>query len=158
MLRFVRFPDFPRCYFNRGRIGSVGRALDCRAWCRGFDFRDRTSTQGLEITEKWRYFLCPANGETFACLGRPRKMAVQSPQGDVKIVSTVSPSVLNTLTQIKVHFILLWAWPCLLSKETKEKEKRKNFLADHCLPFYYETGHQYELFYKEFRSRSHVSE
>jgi len=38
--------------FNRGRISSVGRALDCRAVGRGFDSLDRTNTQGLEITEK----------------------------------------------------------------------------------------------------------
>ena len=36
--------------FNRGKISSVGRALDCRAGGRGFDSRDRTNTQGLEIT------------------------------------------------------------------------------------------------------------
>ena len=40
--------------------------LDCRAGGRGFDSRDRTNTQGLKITEKWRYSLCPANDETFA--------------------------------------------------------------------------------------------
>ena len=36
----------------RGRISSVGRALDCRAGGRGFDSRGRTNTQGLKITEK----------------------------------------------------------------------------------------------------------
>ena len=51
---------------HRGRISSVGRALDCRAAGRGFDSRGRTNTQGLKITEKWRYFLCPAGGWTFA--------------------------------------------------------------------------------------------
>ena len=36
----------------RGRINSVGRALDCRAGGRGFDpRRDPTNTQGLKITE-----------------------------------------------------------------------------------------------------------
>ena len=40
--------------------------LDCRTGGRGFDSRDRTNTQGLKITEKWRYSLCPANDETFA--------------------------------------------------------------------------------------------
>ena len=68
----------------RGRISSVGRALDCRAGGRGFDSRGRTITQGLKMTEKWRYFLCTASGETFAWLGWPRKMAVPSPLGDVK--------------------------------------------------------------------------
>ena len=38
----------------------------------------------LKITEKWRYFLCPAGGWTFAWLGWSRKMAVPSPLGDVK--------------------------------------------------------------------------
>ena len=38
--------------FNRGRISSVGRALDCKAGGRGFDSRGRTITQGLKITEK----------------------------------------------------------------------------------------------------------
>ena len=37
--------------FNRGRISSVGRALDCRAGGRGFDSRGRTNTQGLKTTE-----------------------------------------------------------------------------------------------------------
>ena len=69
---------------NRGRISSVGRAFDCRAGGRGFDSRGRTITQGLKMTEKWRYFLCTASGETFAWLGWPRKMAVPSPLGEVK--------------------------------------------------------------------------
>ena len=38
--------------FDRGRISSVGRALDCRAGGRGFDSRGRTNTQGLKTTEK----------------------------------------------------------------------------------------------------------
>ena len=36
----------------RGRISSVGRALDCRAGGRGLDSRGRTITQGLKIAEK----------------------------------------------------------------------------------------------------------
>ena len=36
----------------RGRISSVGGALDCRAGGRGFDSRGRTNSQGLKITEK----------------------------------------------------------------------------------------------------------
>ena len=48
---------------------SVGRALDCRAGDRGFDSRGWTNTQGLKVTEKRRYCLCPANGYTFAWLG-----------------------------------------------------------------------------------------
>ena len=38
--------------FDRGRISSVGKALDCRAKGRRFDSRGRTNTQGLKITEK----------------------------------------------------------------------------------------------------------
>ena len=60
------------------------------------------------MTEKWRYFLCTASGETFARLGWPRKMVVPSPLGDVKIVSPISTFVLNTLTlKKKVHFFLV---------------------------------------------------
>ena len=44
--------------FNRGRISSVGRGLDCRGEGRGFDSRGRSITQGLKITEKIRYSLC----------------------------------------------------------------------------------------------------
>ena len=50
----------PSCYCSR--ISSVGRALDCRAGGRRFDSWDWTNTQGLKITEKWMYCLCPANG------------------------------------------------------------------------------------------------
>ena len=42
--------------FNRVRISSVGRVLDCRAGGRGFDSRGRTNTQGLKITEKMYSF------------------------------------------------------------------------------------------------------
>ena len=80
------------------RISSVGRALDCWAGGSGFDSRGRTNTQGLKITEKWRYSLCPAGGWTFTWLGWPRKMAIPSPIGDVKIVSPISTFVLNILT------------------------------------------------------------
>ena len=47
---------------DRVKTSSVGRALDCSAGGRGFDSRGRINTQGLKITEKRRYFLCPANG------------------------------------------------------------------------------------------------
>ena len=92
--------------FNRGRISSVGRAFNCRAGGRRFDSLGRTITQGLKMTEKWRYSLCTASGETFAWLGWPRKMAVPSPLGDVKIVSPISTFVLNTLTL---------KWKCILT-------------------------------------------
>ena len=74
----------PRWLFDRGRTSSVDRAFHCKEGGRGFDSRGRTITQGLKMTEKWRYFLCTASGETFAWLGWPRKMAVPSPLGDVK--------------------------------------------------------------------------
>ena len=64
-------------YYQFLRNVSVGRALYCRTGGRGLDSRGRTNTQGLKITEKWRYW-------TFAWLGRSRKMAVLSPLGDVK--------------------------------------------------------------------------
>ena len=38
--------------FNRGKISSVSRALDCRAGGRGFNSRGRTNTQVLKTTEK----------------------------------------------------------------------------------------------------------
>ena len=42
-----------------------------------------------KITEEWRYSLCTVSGLTFAWLGWPRKMAIPSPVGDVKIVSPI---------------------------------------------------------------------
>ena len=45
------------CLLNCGRISSVGSALECRGGSRGFVRRGRTNTQGLKITEKWRYSL-----------------------------------------------------------------------------------------------------
>ena len=44
----ISVPCFCMYLFNRGRISSVGRALDCRAGGRGFDSRGRTNTQGLK--------------------------------------------------------------------------------------------------------------
>ena len=74
---------------KRGRISSIGRALDCRAGGRGFDSRGRTNTQGLKITEKWRYFLCTASGETFAWLGwsRPNGGPVSSWRRKISVPS-----------------------------------------------------------------------
>ena len=37
---------------KRSRLSAARLALDCRAGGRGFDFRGRTNTQGLKITEK----------------------------------------------------------------------------------------------------------
>ena len=47
------FPVSQITYFLfRGRIGSAGRALDCRAGGRRFSSRGWTNTQGLKVTEK----------------------------------------------------------------------------------------------------------
>ena len=43
-------------------LNSVGRVLDCKAGGRRFNSRGWTNTQGVRITEQWRYCLCPANG------------------------------------------------------------------------------------------------
>ena len=91
-----------------GLTQSVERALDGRAGGSGFDSRDRINTQGLKITEKWRYCLCSANGQTFAWLGWPRKMAFSSPVGDVKIVSLISTFVLNALTLKERIFLVFF--------------------------------------------------
>ena len=73
----------------------------------------RTNTQGLKISQKWRYSLCTASGLTFAWLGWPRKMAVPSPAGDVEMVSPISTFVLNTLTLKQSAYIFSpWSsWP-----------------------------------------------
>ena len=82
-----------------GGISSVGRAHDCIAGGHGCDSRGWTITQGLlKITEKWRESLCTSSSWTFAWFGWPRKMAVPSPVGDVKIVSTISTFVVNTFS------------------------------------------------------------
>ena len=47
----------------------VGRSFDSRTGGRGFDSRGRTNTQGLKITEKRRYSLCAASGQSFVWLG-----------------------------------------------------------------------------------------
>ena len=91
---------------RKNRMSSVGRALDCKAGDRGFDSQGRASTQGLKITENWRYSLCTASGWTFAWLGWPRKMAVPSQVGNVNIVSPISTFLLNISTLKKAHFLI----------------------------------------------------
>ena len=83
---------------DRVKTSAVGRALDCSAGGHGFDSRGRTNTQYLRITEKRSYSLCPANGQTFTWLGWLSKMTVPSPLWNVKIVSSISILVQNTLT------------------------------------------------------------
>ena len=46
------FKQLTAIVLTRGRINSVGRALDCRAGGRGFDSRGRTNAHGLKITAK----------------------------------------------------------------------------------------------------------
>ena len=62
--------------------GSFGRALDCWAAGRGIDSQGRNNTQGLKITEKWRYSLCTASVWNLTWLGWPCKVALPSPVGD----------------------------------------------------------------------------
>ena len=104
---------FNRIFDNRKQflwtaagLAQLGEHLTAerRSWVR---FRGRTNTQGLKITEKWGYFLCPANAWTFVWLGWPLEMADQSPVGDLKIVSPISTFVLNILTLKESAFFLV---------------------------------------------------
>ena len=47
--------------FYRHSVRSVGRACDCKTKSCRLDSWDWTNTQGLKITEKWRYLLCTAS-------------------------------------------------------------------------------------------------
>ena len=47
-----------KIYFHRGSVSLVCRGCDCGAGGRGFDSQGWANTQGLKITEKWRYSLC----------------------------------------------------------------------------------------------------
>ena len=58
------------------RISSVDRALDCLVGGDGFDSRGRTDTQALEIIDKWRCYLSPANDQ-----GRVVRSCVKITQG-----------------------------------------------------------------------------
>ena len=86
---------------HHNRISSV-RVLDYRAGGLRFDFWDQTNTQGLNMTEKWRYCLCPAN--SFAWLWWPRKMAVPTPAGDKNSVPNQHVHAKYIDTQIKCFF------------------------------------------------------
>ena len=46
------FKELTAIVLNRGRISSVGSALDCRAGGGRFDSRGWTNAHGLKITEK----------------------------------------------------------------------------------------------------------
>ena len=58
------------------------------------------------MTEKWRYCLCPEDGQTFAWLGWPGKMAVPSSVGDVNSFPNECFRAKYIDTQIKCF--LLW--------------------------------------------------
>ena len=47
--RMRGFKELTAIVLSRGRISSVGRALDCRAGGRGFDSWGRTNAHGLKI-------------------------------------------------------------------------------------------------------------
>ena len=124
-----------RCMsLNRGRISSVGRALNCRAGGRGFDSRDRTNTQGLKIAEEWRCIFCPANGWTFASLrgsdGYLTYIAVASPQGDVKILPSFKTRAfkMRPSTQPFLRKLVLFAWEWKIISVSK---------AEHLTSFWY---------------------
>ena len=51
-----------RSVFTAAVLAQSVERVDCRAGGRGFDSWGRTNTQGLKITEKWRYSLCTATG------------------------------------------------------------------------------------------------
>ena len=111
-------------------LAQSGRAFDCRAGGRGFDSRGRTITQSLKITEKWRYFLCTASGETFAWLGWPRKMAVPSPLEDVKYsVPNEHFRAKYIDTQIKKKCIKVRTWNINSLVELTESWKEWTFIG-----------------------------
>ena len=105
----------------RGRISSVGRALHCGGEGQQFDFRVRTNTQGLKITEEWRYCLCCANGSKFAWLRRSRKMAARSPVADVKnirhscVVNLGPVNIARKFCNVKIATII----GCVFGENTK---------------------------------------
>ena len=81
LLAFLFFTSvfFSEETFYRGRVSSVGRALDCRAGGRGFDSRRQLRSEGTSfVLQKAR----PSRGS----------------EDHVKIVSLISTFVLNTLT------------------------------------------------------------
>ena len=72
-----------------------------KCWVRGrrLDSRGQTNTEGIKITEKWRYSFCTASSLPFTWLTWACKMAVPvQVVGDVKIVSPVSTFMLDILT------------------------------------------------------------
>ena len=94
---------------------TVGKALDCKMGDHGFDSQGQINTPNLKKkTKKRRYFPCPANCKMFVWVRWLCKMAVLSPQGDVKIMSSMSTAVLNNIIWHSnvLHFLLHFV-PCL---------------------------------------------
>ena len=62
--KWWRYIQILRCksVFTAAVLAQSVERVDCRAGSRGFDSWGRTNTQGLKITEKWRYSLCTATG------------------------------------------------------------------------------------------------
>ena len=62
--KWWRYIQILRCksVFTAAVLAQSVERVDCRAGGRGFDSWGRTNTQGLKITEKWRYSLCTATG------------------------------------------------------------------------------------------------
>ena len=62
--KWWRYIQILRCksVFTAPVLAQSVERVDCRAGGRGFDSWGRTNTQGLKITEKWRYSLCTATG------------------------------------------------------------------------------------------------
>ena len=76
---------------------TVGRALDYRTGGCGFNSQGQTNTPNLKTTKKWRHFLCPANCKMFVWVRWLCKLTVLSPEQDIKIMSSMSTSVLNNI-------------------------------------------------------------
>ena len=99
---------------NHYWISSVVRVLDCRLRGHGFNFQGWTNTQGLKITEKWteNVLPLPCNGLTYAWLRWPRKTAVLSPQGDIKIVSSMNQYFRAKCIDTQIKYIFYWLAFC----------------------------------------------
>ena len=101
-----------------------------------FDFRVCTNTQGLKITEEWRYCLCPANSSKFAWLRRSRKMAVRP----------VSSSRRKNIRQ---------PWSCKYRQKILQCENSNNhrvrFWGDDLRSYGYRRGTQREYSSKPFK-------
>ena len=81
----------------------------------------KANTKGLKITEnKGAAYFALQTARFFAWLRLAHELAVPSPVtwGDVKIISSISTFVLNTLTLIAFYFALFFLWVLLISVQT----------------------------------------